>query len=140
MRKILTIIAVVIVDAILLYWECMVLPQGISTIVRLFPETSRLAAPGLFWEITAISCLQIVSVVILRNALCEKISATWEIIRLIFVGMFMFICIEANITVCLMGFPTAGAIVPLSVLAIISAVGLWQCIVRWRKHLMIVTK
>ncbi|MBW3093041.1 hypothetical protein KIH79_08925 [Bifidobacterium sp. 82T10] len=140
MRKKLTIIAVVIVDAILLYWEFIVLPRGIRTIVGMFPETGRLAAPGLFWEITAISCLQIVSVVILRNTLCSRISAAWEIVRLIFLSMFMFISIAANITVGLMGFPTAGAIVPLSVLTVISAVGLWRCIIRWHNNITIATK
>ena len=90
----------------LAYVEIVVAPWFINEVVSMFPETTLLKEPSMFWEWATLLCTA--AKLVVPERLLAQAAGLLDMIRIVALIVVFSVTTTGNITICLMNFGTPG--------------------------------
>lgn len=107
---------------ILLFWAFLwMVPYAIQQVTMQYPQTTILASPARFWASSMVVCLQFIVLATALQTDNRRRAIIRSVIQITCSACFTAICIVANVTTILIGFPTGSLIYPLALLTLMGA-------------------
>ena len=113
----------------LLYVESVVAPWFINAVVSMFPETTLLKEPSMFWEWVILLAIQVALLCTAAKLALPEQRLAWmagplDVVRLIALIVVFSVTTTGNITICLMNFGTPGFVYGVALCSLASLIAI----------------
>ena len=123
----------------LAYVEIVVAPWSINEVVSMFPETTLLKEPSMFWEWAILLAVQatllcMAAKLVVPEHLLAQAAGLLDMIRIVALIVVFSVTTTGNITICLMNFGTPGFVYGVALCSLAAIIAIIVLLKRRRSH------
>lgn len=125
----------------LAYVEIVVAPWFINEVVSMFPETTLLKEPSMFWEWAILLAVQATLLctaakLVVPERLLAQAAGLLDMIRIVALIVVFSVTTTGNITICLMNFGTPGFVYGVALCSLAAIIAIIVLLKRRLQHLL----